>query len=491
MTEAVNYKSALIKGAFWTVGARWSIKGIGFLNTAIMARLLVPADYGIVAMAMLVVGLIQAIVDFGASTALLRKGTLDTDYIDSAWTLCLLQSVGIGVLVLAVSPLATLYFEEPRVQGILWAMAVCVPLNAASNIGLALAQKDLQFSLDFRVSVASRLLSVAVTLVAGFLLRDFRALVIGICSNYVAQFVLSYVMHPYRPRWNIRRIPEIWKVTKWLLLAGVGAFLMRKSDEVIAARIGGAHDYGIYNVGADLGSLPIGELGPAMLRAFLPVLSSIKDDAERTSRAVLKIFAAANSITLPIGSGVAAIAEPMTLVILGPKWTEAGVFVAGFALVATAQFVMHPLNNLLLLRGLTRLQNRIVWVEVSVFIFAVALLTPQMHLMGLLAARAAGAAANLGTTAYCTCKYTSVTLKDIMHGVWRPLSGAVLMHWLVAWVVQCTTEPVVQLLAGIATGVMTYAVWLVCSWLMSGRPEGLESTVLDLIGKTLNIKIPL
>lgn len=491
MTDTVNYKSALIRGAFWTVGARWSIKGIGFLNTAIMARLLVPADYGVVAMAMLVVGLIQAIVDFGASTALLRKGVLDTDYVDSAWTLSLLQSLGIGGLVLAVSPLATLYFDEPRVQSILWVMAVCVPLNAASNIGLALAQKNFQFSLDFRISVASRLLSVGVTLTAGFLLRDFRALVIGICAGYVAQFVLSYVMHPYRPHWNTSRIPEIWKITKWLMLAGVGSFLMRKSDEVIAARIGGAHDYGIYNVGADLGSLPIGELGPAMLRAFLPVLSSIKDDAERTYSAVLKIFAATNSITLPIGLGVAAIAAPMTLVILGPKWTDAAVFVAGFALVATTQFVMHPLNNLLLLHGLTRLQNSIVWVEVAVFITVMVLLVPQMQLMGLLAARAAGAAVNLGATAYCACRYSHVKWADIRQLIWRPLTGALLMHVLVVWVVGHTTGPVVQLLAGIGAGFVTYSIWLIGTWYLSGKPEGLESTVLDLIEKRLDIKIAL
>lgn len=119
MTSKLNPKRTLILGAAWTVGTRWAIKGIGFLNTVIMARLLMPADYGIVAMSMLVVGLIQALMDFGATTALLRKGEVSRDEIDSAWTLRWLQSLAVGLVLLIASPLAANYFEEPRVQYVL------------------------------------------------------------------------------------------------------------------------------------------------------------------------------------------------------------------------------------------------------------------------------------------------------------------------------------------------------------------------------------
>ena len=96
-------KRAFIAGAFWTVGMRWAVKGIGFINTVIMARLLAPADYGLVAMAMLVVGLIGAVLDMGTEVALLRKDQVSKDEIDSAWTLQAIQGVLIGSLVAAVS----------------------------------------------------------------------------------------------------------------------------------------------------------------------------------------------------------------------------------------------------------------------------------------------------------------------------------------------------------------------------------------------------
>ena len=96
------------------------MRGIGFISTVVMARLLAPSDYGIVAMAMLLVGLTQAVLDFGASTALLRKTTVTRDEVDSAWTLGVIQGGLIGLLLLATSPLAVSYFKEPRVGPVLW-----------------------------------------------------------------------------------------------------------------------------------------------------------------------------------------------------------------------------------------------------------------------------------------------------------------------------------------------------------------------------------
>ena len=223
MTAPESPKRALLRGAAWTVGTRWGIKVIAFVNTIIMARLILPADYGVVAMAMLVVGLIQAMMDFGAATAIVRKEVVSDDFVNSAWTLRLLQSVGIAILLVAVSWFAAASFEEPRVLAVIWVLAVCMLFQGANNIGLVLAQKSFQFSVDFKVKVVSKIISVAVTLGLGLWLRDYRALVAGMLAGFVSELVLSYLWHPFRPRWCIKDIPEIWAVTKWLMLATVGS----------------------------------------------------------------------------------------------------------------------------------------------------------------------------------------------------------------------------------------------------------------------------
>lgn len=483
MASVASPKTKLIVGAMWSVGTRWSIKAIGFLNTVIMARLLMPSDYGIVAMAMLVVGLIEALLDFGATTALLRKGQLSTDEIDSAWTLRLLQSLGVGVVLLALSPFAMFYFAEPRVMPVLWVLAACASINGASNIGLTLAQKAFAFSVEFRVNVISKSLSVLATVVAGYLLQDYRALVIGVAVGYVSLVALSYLMHPYRPRLNTSKISEIWKITKWLMLAGVGTFLLRKSDELIAARIGTTAEFGLYNVGSDLGRLPVGELGPAMMRAFLPVLSTIQSDIQRTNRAVQKTIAAVNSITLPMGLGVAALATPLTELILGDRWSGATPFVALFAIVGSIQFVANPLSSLLILRGHTRTQSTAVWIEFLVFAISAMLLVPSQHLIGLVYARLIASAVNALSMTLFARAYVGLPIGEVARALWRPVLGAVLMHLVVVQAANQVSGLGAQLAVGVLTGVVTYSLWLLISWWMAGRPEGLESTILEGFGR--------
>jgi len=474
-------KRTLILGAAWTVGTRWSMKGLGFLNTVIMARLLLPADYGVVAMAMLVVSLIEALMDFGAATALLRKGEVSRDEIDSAWTLGVLQSLGVGLILLAVSPLAAGYFKEPRVEYVLWVLAVCVSLAGAGNIGFTLAQKEFNFSLAFRLGVICKLLAVLATVATGYLLRDYRALVIGVATGYISGCIVSYWLHPYRPRWNTSKIGEIWTVTKWLMLAGVGGFILRKGDEMIAARIGTTGEFGLYNVGADLGQLPTGEVGPAMLRAFLPVLAAMRGGADEINAAVLKTVAAVNTITLPIGFGFAAVAVPATNLILGPAWGGATQFVATFALASTLQIMQSPLNTLLLLRGHTKVQSHVIWLEFAVFLVSAAALVPAFFLIGLVWARMLGSLANLGATALAARKYCGISLRSVAKAVMRPLLGAIAMYLLVQTVINHVQGDALRLGLGIACGAVTFTIWSVCSWLLAGRPAGLESTAIDYI----------
>ncbi|MFZ4623253.1 MAG: oligosaccharide flippase family protein [Rhodoferax sp.] len=305
----------------------------------------------------------QAMLDFGATTALLRKEALTVDDIDSAWTLTVIQGAFGGLALLGLSPFASGYFKEPQVERVLWALAACLLLSGFTNIGLVLARKELNFAVEFKYMFGIKLVGILSTIAAAYFLRDYRALLVGVMAGYLSGLVLSYVLHPYRPHYNTRKIAEIWALTKWLMLAGMGGFLLRKSDELIAARIGSTHEFGMYNVSSDLGQLPTGELGPAMLRAFLPVLSAIQNDWQRTNSAVLKTLAAVNTITLPVGFGFAAVALPATAIVLGAQWLDAAPLVAAFALAGTLQFAMSPLGTLLTLRGHTRVQSRIVWAE--------------------------------------------------------------------------------------------------------------------------------
>jgi lipopolysaccharide exporter len=480
-------KAALMKGALWTVAMRWSIKVIGFANTVIMARILMPEDYGIVAMAMLVVGLTEALLDFGAASVLLAKPSIDRDDIDSTWTLRLIQGLIVGTLIVCAAYPASLYFEEPRVLAVLCIFGACVAAAGAGNIGFVLAQRELDFYLGFRLGILAKIISVAATLISVWWLGDYRALVVGVAAGYLSGLVLSYWMHPYRARWNTSRIRAIWQTSKWLMFTSLAGFILRKGDELAAARVGTTAEYGQYNVGADLGQLPTGEVGPAMLRAFLPVLSSIQNDVARTRAAVLKTISAVNTITLPIGFIFAAVAPQATTLVLGDKWAGAAAFVALFAIISTVQILLNPINTLLFLRGQARLQSAIVWTEFALFAGAALVLAPLFGILGLAWARLLATCCNASMLLVAGRLRADFPILPVLRTLARPVLGAALAAAAASQISHAMSgnATLLVVLASSATAGLMYVVWSFGTWHLVGRPEGAESTLFDALRQRL------
>lgn len=478
MAAPISRIRALFLGAAWAVAQRWALRLLGLLSTVIMARLLIPNDYGIVAMAMLVVGLLQALLDFGTRTALLRKREVSVDEIDSAWTLGVIQGWLIAIVLTLVSPIAGAYFGEPRVVPVMWILAACCALAGYGNIGFALAQKAYDFALEFRYLVICKLIGVVATIIGGLWFADYRALVLGVSAGYVSGVVFSFLMHPYRPQWNIKQIPAIWATTKWLMLASAATFVVRKGDELIAGRVGTTDEFGAYNVGADLGQMPAGEVGPAMLKAFMPVLSTVAEDSNSLNWAVIRTLSALATVVMPIGFGFASVSGPATILILGSAWDMAVPFVAAFAIVGAIQSVFQPLNTLLVVKGHTKAISRLVWVELAIFLATATLLVPGLHLLGLIYARGLACICSGVLLLAYSRSVTGFPMGAGLMSIVRPLLGAIAMAYAVEQVVQMVVSPIASITLGVSTGVLLYTFWSILTWQLQGRPDGLESIVL-------------
>lgn len=462
-----------------------SVKLLGFVNTVVMARILMPEDYGVVALSMLIVGLVQAMLDFGAVTALMRKQILTQDDIDSAWTLRLIQCTVAASLISLAPIVAVPIFEETRITYVLWTIAASLAVMGMSSLGPEIANKEFNFALEFKIATVGKLVSVAATIVAGIWFRDYRALVLGIAAGYILPFFLTYAWSPIRHRINFSKVPEIWMLTKWLLIANVGSFVLRKGDELAAAKIGDSKEYGYYNVGSDLGALPVAEIGPAMLKALLPVLSTMQADAKRTNLAITKTLAALGALIWPLGLGMYATAPLVTEVLLGPKWKDAAIFVAVYGVVTVLQTLAMPLKTLLTLRAYTKIQSQLVWIEFLIFIVVACVLVPGQGVVGLVWSRLVASVINLAFTLYAAAYYCELRVLEVIGHIVRPAVGSMLMAYSVVNIPFLMGGVHVQLIASILVGAVIYGAWMAITWLLSGKPEGLESSILDGLSKKL------
>ena len=163
---------SMAAGAGWMVLMRLADRGVGLVSLAILARLLLPEDFGLVALAVSIIALVDMFGQFGADVALIQNQHAERRHYDSAWTLNLATAMTMSLVLAVVAKPAAAFFAEPRVEGIVYWLAVANVIGACANIGIVDFRKRLEFRKEFAYLFSARVLSTAVTLVLAWQWRD-------------------------------------------------------------------------------------------------------------------------------------------------------------------------------------------------------------------------------------------------------------------------------------------------------------------------------
>lgn len=329
MSSSVQFKATSVMnqisknvtvGAVWMIGMRLIDRGIGFFSTIILARLLVPEDFGVVAMAMAVLSLIEIGGQFGFDVALIRNWQASRAHYDSAWTL----SVGYGLFTaLALAILAVpsaAYFHEPRLTPIIFVLAVISFIQSLENIGIIYFRKNFQFNKDFQLSFTKKLISFTVTLVLAYIFRSYWSLLGGIAASRISGVILSYWLHPYRPRFNFSEISGLLIFSRWIVLRGIINYFIERGPVFLIGRFFGASVLGMVNISREISTLPTTELIFPIMRAVFPGYAAIAHDRTRLANSFLMVQGVIVLITVPAGVGIVMLADPIVKLLLGSNW---------------------------------------------------------------------------------------------------------------------------------------------------------------------------
>ena len=248
---------------------------------AVLARLLAPEDFGVIAMASLVIGLADVLLNLGVHVPLIQNQDVTQDHYDSAWTLRLVQTGLSTAVIFALAPIGARYFGDPRVEIVLQVLSFQLILGGLENIGVVEFQKKMQFGAEFQLRITRRMIGFVTTLILAFSLRSYWALVAGMLTEKTAGLVLSFWMHPMRPRLSLRKFREIFGVSQWMLLLGVGQYLRRKLHRVLVGRWESAGVLGAYTLAHEIAAIPTTELLSPVNRPLFARLAQVQDDPIR------------------------------------------------------------------------------------------------------------------------------------------------------------------------------------------------------------------
>lgn len=481
----------MAKGAAWMVAMRLCIRGIGLASTVILARLLVPEDFGLVALATMFYGLLDVLGEFSFDLALIQnQGATRSDY-DTAWTLSIIRGVILALLLILMAHPAARFFGKHEIESIIYFLALSAFIQGFQNIGIVDFRKQLWFGRDFQFSIYRKMIAFGVTVSLAIVFRNYWALVGGIVMANVGATLLSYKMHPYRPRLCLSSWRTLIGFSKWLLANNLFIFVNQRADMFLIGKMVGAQAAGVYSIALEISNLATTELVWPITRAIFPGYAKLSHDPSRLRAAYLDVLALALLVGLPIAVGTATVADLIVRISLGEKWLSAISLIQILALYGGIRVAYA--NSAAVLMATNR-PHLLTYILLGSSVTLVALLPAAVYVAG-----AIGAAWTLvgWSLVWMLCnlvlmgRLLDIALKELLARFWRPtvacavMAGAVYfcrLVWSKTW--HASSLPG-ELGFAVSVGVVTYVGLVLLTWRMSRSPSGAEGQILGYLSRRL------
>ena len=311
-----------LHATFWNFGAKISQRVLEYGRLIILARLLTPQDFGLMGVGLVTLSAMESLSHPGLQEAVIqRKGDV-RDYLDILWTVNVLRGIAIAALLAVLSPFIAGFFNSPDATYILLAMAGVILVNGFVNSGMALYHRELAFHKvalnEFIPSVVATVVSITLAIV----LRNAWALVLGYVARMVTLVLLSYLIHPYRPRFSRSnaRAKSLFQFGRWVYIHRVVNFISLQADSIMLGGALGTTSLGIYQMSQRTSITPLKEIPRAITTVAFSVYSRLQSDLDKMRQAFLGNLEGVGSLTLPIAVAIFMLAGELVELVLGDKW---------------------------------------------------------------------------------------------------------------------------------------------------------------------------
>jgi lipopolysaccharide exporter len=306
----------------WASMLRVAMRMLIFLRTLVLARLLAPDDFGLMAIATVVLLLFDQLTQPGFDAALVQRRGDVRDLFDTAWTFQVARSAAIGAVMVVAAPLIAGFFNAPESESILRVLSLAVVIRGLASISVVDIQRELAFDRYFVVEMSDWVIDVVVSIIAAVILGNVWALVLGVLAGAIARTATSYAIHPYRPRfrWVGVHARDLFRFGKWVMISSILAYITLNLDDILVGRMVGVAALGFYRMAYNFSQAPASEFSAVTSQVAFPTYSKLQDDLPRLRRAFLGTFHLVAFIALPLAAGTALVADDLTIGLLGPKW---------------------------------------------------------------------------------------------------------------------------------------------------------------------------
>lgn len=462
-SDEARLSQGLVRGLAWFSGARWGGQLISWASTLVIARLLAPDDFGIVAAAMVVIGFLDIATDLGIGPAIVQREQLSRESTEQAAGLTLLLSVAFALVTIGVAPVWAQFQGDPRITEILVFLSVAILMTGLGTVSNALLRRNLRFR-DYALSqLVNGIATAAVTLGSAVVFRSYWALILGFLSGRALQTAIVIYLEPVRPRIRKPGSEELGMLRfggTYTLRTIVWYFRSNVDILIIGATLG-AQALGYYAIAMNVARVPMDKLAGVITPVLFPVLSRSQGNPKHLARQYVGLSAGTALLILPAGVGIALSAPELVPVLLGTQWVpsvETTQWISVTALVVMLRSFNAPALDAIGRVGIT-----------FRFELLLAIIAPLLMLFGARWGIEGVAAAGLVAILLIACwafpvtwRMIQVDARNYFRRLWMPISATSFMTVVVLlsrlWMLELSAP--LRLILTVAVGVLSYGFWL-------------------------------
>lgn len=456
MSDSLKQKA--VKGIFWSAVDRFSSQGIQFVFSILIARLLVPSDYGVIAMLGIFIAVSHTFIDSGFSTALVRKiDRTETDF-STVFYFNVAVAVFIYILLWFAAPYIADFYDIPILKEVTRVISLNLIISALS----AIHRSKLSINIDFKSQAQISLLGTVATGIVGLSMAYNGFGVWALVVQSVTSSLLGTILFWIYVRWIPSRVfswksfKELFSFGSKLLASGLLDTIYNNIYTIVIGKMFSSASLGVYSRAGSLAQYPSSNLTSVLQGVTFPVLSSIQNDEERLARAYKKVLCVAAFVIFPLMVGLSAVADPFIRLVLTDKW-EGAIYLLQIICFSMMWYPIHAINlNLLQVKGRS---DYFLKLEIIKKVIGVSMLCITVP-MGIVAMCYGGVVTSvicLGVNTYYTKKLINYGFSTQMKDMAHILLNCLVMWALVSGVVHVLPTLWTRLLGGIMVGGVYYA----------------------------------
>jgi O-antigen/teichoic acid export membrane protein len=382
------------RSIFWLAWSRGVVQLLSFATTILVARILVPEDYGVMALASVFTGMAGMLAEMGLGRAIIQFRDLDRRELDTCfWITMTLAMIAYAVLSLGASIISR-WFGVPRLADVLPVLALVLPFTACSIVSDSLLRKRLALDRISQAEIIGGVVALPVLLGCALSGLGVWTLVVGSLASLVVKSVATFAFAPWFPGFRIggERAKEMLHFSLTTLGITIMWALKEQADVLVIGKITGQVSVGLYSMAKDLAMLPTSKISSAVNTLSSPMMAELQTNIEAMRGSFYRALRLTSAIALPTSAGLALVADDMVAVLLGPKWLPVVTvlrLLCIYSAVRAVEFLLPPVL-------FARLQQRFLfWCYLALLV-----LVPAVTALGAVWGGAAGAVVFF-TPVYC------------------------------------------------------------------------------------------